>query len=121
MNITLWIVSGILAAAYLTAGLMKTFTPKPKLADNLPWTQDYSAGTVKLIGTTELAGAVGLILPWLTGIATVLTPLAATGLVIVQVLAIPVHLRRKEPKALGTNIPLLVAAAFVAIGRFAML
>jgi uncharacterized membrane protein len=121
MNIALWIVSGILAAVYLTAGLMKSLRSKESLQPNLPWVADFSAGTVRLIGVAELLGAIGLILPWATDIARVLTPLAAVGLVVIQALAIPVHLRRKEPKALSTNVPLLVAAAFVAIGRFATL
>jgi uncharacterized membrane protein len=121
MNIALWIVSGILAAAYLAAGLMKSLRPKESLQPNLPWVADFSAGTVRLIGVAELLGAIGLILPWATDTARVLTPLAAVGLVVIQALAIPVHLRRKEPKALSANLPLLVAAAFVAIGRFATL
>lgn len=121
MNLALWIVCGILAVAYLTAGLMKALRSRESLQPSLPWVADFSAGTVRLIGVAETLGAIGLILPWATDIARVLTPLAAVGLVAIQALAIPVHLRRKEPKALATNIPLLVAAAFVAIGRFATL
>lgn len=118
MQITLWIISGILAALYLSAGIMKTFRPRASLAESLPWTVAYSDGTVKSIGIAELLGAVGLILPWLTGIATILTPLAATGLVVVQVLAIIVHIRRGEQKVLPFNLALLLAALFIAVFRF---
>ena len=52
---------------------MKTFVPKDRLATNLAWTADYSAGTVRLIGIAEVLGAIGLVLPWLTGIAPILT------------------------------------------------
>ncbi len=121
MDIALWIVSGILAAMYLFAGLTKSLTPKDKLAANMPWVEDFSPGTVKFIGVAEFAGAVGLVLPWLTGIAPVLTPLAATGLVIVQILAIVVHVRRGEQKSLPFNAVLLLAALFVAIFRFVQL
>jgi len=121
MDIALWITSGILAAAYLAAGLMKTFTPKDKLTGSLPWVEDYSPATVKLIGIAEGLGAVGLILPWLTGIAPVLTPIAATGLALVQLLAVFAHLRRNEAKVIPTNIVLLLAAVFVAVFRFAAL
>ena len=49
-----------------------------------------------------------------------LTPLAATGLALIQLLAIPVHVRRGEAtQALPVNVVLLAAAAFVAIARFA--
>ena len=119
MDIAVWIVSGLLAVAYLAAGLMKTFIAKEKLVKNLPWTEDYSAGTVRFIGIAELLGAIGLIAPWLTGIAPVLTPLAAVGLVIVQALAIRTHIRRHEQVI--ANIVLLVLALFVAATRFLQL
>jgi hypothetical protein len=92
--------------------------PKDKLVDNLPWAEDFSPATIKFIGIMEILGAIGLILPWLTGIAAFLTPLAATGLVILQLLAIIVHLRRREAKVVPMNTILLLAALFVAILRY---
>jgi hypothetical protein len=44
------------------------------------WVEDFCAGTVRLIGTMEILGAVGLSLPAATGITPILTPLAATCL-----------------------------------------
>ena len=119
MNLALWIVAGLLAAVYLGAGLAKATQPKEKLQKNLPWVEDYSAGTVRFIGVVEILGALGLILPQATGIAPILTPLAATGLVVVQALAIRTHVRRHEPQVLPANIALLLLALFVAVGRFA--
>ncbi|MGP3921087.1 DoxX family protein [Nonomuraea sp. 10N515B] len=118
MNVVLWIVQAILAAMFGMAGVMKSTQPKDKLAPKLPWVEDFSTGTVRLIGIAELAGALGLILPALTGIAPVLTPLAATGLAVVMVLAALTHVRRKEPAAIAFNAVLFVLAAFVAWGRF---
>ena len=120
MDIALWIVSGLLALAYVSAGAMKALRPQDKLTA-LPWTQDYSAGTVKFIGVAEFLGGVGLILPWLTGIAPVLTPLAASGLAVVQLLAMAHHVRHHEASALPINVVLLLGALFVAIFRFAAL
>lgn len=121
MNVVLWVVSGLLAAAYLGAGGMKLATPRKKLLENpnMGWAEDFSDAAVKGIGAVEVLGAFGLILPWALDIARVLTPVAATGLVIVQVGAIIVHVRRQETKALPMNVVLLVLAAFVAVGRFA--
>ena len=120
MNVALWIVSGLLAAVYLAAGGIKVVRPREELAasGNLDWMKDSSDGAVKAIGAVEILGALGLVLPWLTGIATVLTPLAAVGLVIVQIGAMRVHLVRKETKPLPANVILLLLAAFVAVGRF---
>ena len=120
VNIALWIAAGLLAVGYVGAGLLKATQPREKLRANMPWVDDFSAGTVRFIGTTQLLGAVGLILPWATGIAPVLTPVAATGLVVTQVLAIGVHVRRGETGGrLAVNVVLLLLALFVAVGRFA--
>ncbi|BAK34708.1 hypothetical protein MLP_16940 [Microlunatus phosphovorus NM-1] len=118
MNIALWIVAGVLALAFLAAGLMKVSQPKEKLAASMGWVDDFSPGTVKFIGTMEILGAIGLILPAATGIAPVLTPLAATGLAITMILAAIVHGRRGEPQMIIVNAVLLVLALFVAIMRF---
>ncbi|MEZ0447070.1 DoxX family protein [Cellulomonas sp. ICMP 17802] len=119
MNIALWIVAGLLAAAYLGAGIMKATQPLEKLKAVMPWTSEYSARTVRFVGVAEIAGAVGLILPWATGIAPVLTPIAATGLVVIQALAIRHHVQHREFQVLPVNVVLLLLALFVAIGRFA--
>lgn len=118
MNIALWIVQILLAGLFAAAGAMKSTQPKEKLKANLPWVDDFSASTVKLIGVVEVLAALGLILPWATDIAPVLTPLAATGLAVVMVLASVVHIRRKELQGVGFNVILLALSLFVAIGRF---
>jgi uncharacterized membrane protein len=118
MNVVLWIVQGLLAAMFAIAGVMKSTQPKDKLADRMPWVQDFSPATVRFIGIVELAAALGLILPAWTGIAPILTPLAATGLAVMMVLAALTHARRKEPSGIATNAVLFLLAAFVAWGRF---
>lgn len=118
MNVFLWIVQIVLAAAFVLAGVMKATQPKEKLTPNLPWVEDFSLGTVRLIGVAELLGGLGLILPAATGIAPVLTPIAATCLAVVMVLAAITHIRRKEPSGVAVNAVLFLLAAFVAWGRF---
>ena len=119
MNITLWIVAAVLALAFLGAGAMKLAQPKEKLAaSGMGWTESFSSGAVKAIGAAEVLGALGLILPALTGIATFLVPLAATGLVLIMVGAIITHLRRKEGQMVVVNVILGALALFVSIGRF---
>ncbi|MEV4861637.1 DoxX family protein [Streptomyces ossamyceticus] len=118
MNIFLWIVQAVLAVMFAMAGVMKTTQPKDKLVENLPWVADFSAGTVRFIGIVECAGALGLILPAATGIATVLTPLAAVGLGIAMLLAATYHARKKVFPAIGLNAVLLILAVLVAWGRF---
>lgn len=119
MNIALWIVAGVLAAAFLAAGLMKVTKPKAALAESgLAWVEDFSPGQVKAIGALEVLGALGLILPAALDIAPVLTPLAATGLALTMVGAAVVHLRRGEKQMVPINVVLLALATFVAVMRF---
>lgn len=121
MNIALWIVTALLALAFAAAGALKLSQSKEKLAaSGMGWTDDYSPTMIKLIGAAELLAAIGLVLPALTGIAPILVPLAATGLVIVMIGAILTHARRNELQAIGINAALLALAAFVAVGRFAL-
>jgi uncharacterized membrane protein YphA (DoxX/SURF4 family) len=118
MNVLIWIVQIVLGLAFILAGFMKATQPPEKLAKNMTWVEDYSGPQVKLIGVTEMLGGLGVILPAWTGIAPILTPIAATGLAIVMVLGALVHLRRKEAKAVPVNAVLFALAAFVAITRF---
>src|SRR3954468_24740018 len=100
------------------AGLMKITRPKEKLTAQQPWVEDVAPNTVKLIGTLELLGAIGLILPLLTGILPWLTPVAAMGLVLTMLGAMATHIRRHENQMLVVNGVLLLLAAFVVYGRF---
>jgi len=119
MNITLWIIAGLLAAAFLAGGVMKMVQPKEKLAAaGLGFVEDFSAGAVKAIGAAEVLAGVGLILPAVLGIAPVLVPLAAVGVVLLMVGAAITHLRRHEIPPVAVNLVFIALAALVAWGRF---
>lgn len=128
MNTAAWTVAALLAALYLAAGTLKSSQPRERLEGPMPWTTDLTLPQIRLIGAAELLGALGLVLPKLLGVVDprsgvdgTLTGLAAAGLAIVQLGAIVVHLRRREPAVLPVNVVLLVAAAFVAAARFGWL
>ena len=120
MNLALWIVSGLLATAYLAGGGLKLIMPKGKIATirGGGWVEDFSAGSVKAIGALEVLAAVGLVLPAALDIAPVLVPLAALGLVMLMVGAVITRIRRHEGKLVVGNLVLLALAGFVAWGRF---
>lgn len=119
MNLVLWIIAIALALAFLAAGLMKLTRSREQLAaSGMGYVEDFSSGAVKAIGAAEVLAAIGLILPGLTGIAPILVPLAATGLVLLMIGAIITHIRRKEAPMALVNVVLLVLAAIVAWGRF---
>jgi len=119
MEIVMWVATGFLAAAFLGAGLFKLSQPKQRLAGSgMAWVEDFSPTAIKLIAAAELAGAIGLILPPLVGIAPVLSPIAAACLAVTMLGAIIVHLRRREFRAMIPSLVLMVLAIFVAVGRF---
>lgn len=120
MNVALWIVQALLAAAYVLVGSMKAFRPLDTLSKRLTWVSAVPAGFVRFIGVAELLGAIGLILPMVTNIAPWLTVAAAAGLVLVQVCAIVFHLARHEARVTPGNVVLLLLAVFVLVGRVAI-
>jgi hypothetical protein len=131
MNTTLWVTQSILAVIFTFSGLVKGTLPKDRLVatgqTGVVW---YSRPFIRFIATCELFGAAGLMLPWWTGIARVLTPLAAVGLGIIMIGAAASHARLVQqggPRAarerfnVAANLVLLAACAFVAFARGRML
>jgi uncharacterized membrane protein YphA (DoxX/SURF4 family) len=117
LSISLWIAQILLALVFGFAGAMKILTPIEELAKNAAWIKD-SAFLIRFIGTSELAGALGMLLPSLTRIKPKLTSLAAVGLVVIMVLATGFHLVRGEAKVIPMTLLLGAMAAFVAWGRY---
>ncbi len=120
MNIALWILQILLAVVFVMAGAMKLMQSKEQIAEKMAWANDFAPGQIKLIGLVELLGALGLVLPGLTGILPILTPLAAAGLALTMVGAAVVHLRRGEGPMAVPSIVLLLLSLFVAYGRFVL-
>lgn len=117
MNILIWICQAIAGAMFILAGVMKSTQPKEKLAPKMSWVNDYSAGSVKLVGLSELLGGIGLIVPWATGILPILTPVAAAALGLVMILAAVYHYRHNEMKGIFVNLVLFLMLALVVYGR----
>lgn len=118
-SIGLWVAQLLLALAFGAAGVMKLFQPIEALGAMMTWVTVTPDLLVRFIGFVELAGALGMILPALTRILPFLTPLAALGFAIIQVLAIGVHASLGETAmSLPMNLVLLALSLFVAWGRF---
>jgi hypothetical protein len=111
MKLAYWIIAGVLALVYAYSGALKVVRSKDQLRPMMAWIDDIPLRLTRTVGVLEVLGAVGLLLPPLTGIAPWLALAAAVGLVLVQVGAIAVHLRRGEVKVLGLNLGLLLLAA----------
>ena len=116
LDIALWIAQFLLAAIFLLAGTVHAFRYETA-RERLPWAKDLPRGIVVLDGVMEIVGGLGVVLPRLTGILPWLTPVAATGLTAIMIIAMSLHARRKEYSAIGLPGLLFALAVFVAYGR----
>ena len=112
-NATLWTIQAVLALLFLFAGGMKLVVPIEMLKGPVP----LPGAFLRFIGVCEVSGALGLVLPGLFRIRTGLTPLAASGLVIIMIGATTVTLigGMVAPAAIPAVVGLL--AVTVAYGR----
>jgi uncharacterized membrane protein YphA (DoxX/SURF4 family) len=119
LSVALWISQVLLAIVFFYSGVMKsTKTEKELVAMGQTGVENLSGSLIRFIGVSEILGAAGIILPWLTGIVPILTPIAATSLATIMILAAIVHFRRNEKTTAMQNLLILLVCAFVAYGRF---
>ncbi len=116
MNTALWIVQGLLAFAMFGAGTFKLTTPHAKLSEKMKWAVTWPPMRVKLLGLAEVLGAVGLVVPWATGIVPILTPIAACCLLVLMLGAVKTHVDLEEP--LVAPAVLAALSLLIALGRF---
>jgi hypothetical protein len=102
MRVAFWIVAALLAVFYLFSGVTKVARSKDQLRPMMGWVDSVPLWFLRTIGVLEVLGAVGLILPPLTGVG----PRRARSTAL--------HLSRGEAKVVPLNIVLL-ALAVVAI------
>ena len=118
MNKVLWVLQVLLAAVFLAHGFIMLFPPAAiaeQMNATLPrWFSLF-------IGITEVAAAVGLILPGLTRIMPWLVSWAAGGIMIVMVSATAYHVMRAEWSSAATTLVLLAMATYVAYMRHSVL
>lgn len=121
MPIAVWIVSGLLAFAFLVGGIVRLAVPASTYASwpNQQWILAVPRLGIVGISVAEILGAIGLVVPEATGILPILTPLAAVGLALIMIGALVFHIRRRERPNIVVAIVLIALLSFVAISRFA--
>ncbi|MEV6011768.1 DoxX family protein [Streptomyces sp. NPDC051976] len=110
MKVAYWIVAGPLALFYLYGGGLKVVRSREQLRPMMAWVDSMPMAAVRTVGWVELLGAIGLVLPPLTGIAAWSALAAAGGFVALQIGATRVHLRMGD-RDIALNIGLLLTAA----------
>jgi uncharacterized membrane protein YphA (DoxX/SURF4 family) len=118
MTLALWIVQILLALIFALSGFGKVALPVEQLRERWNWTKHVDPPVIRLIGSLEILGALGLIVPRATGYLPWLTPVAAVGLVLTMMGAILTHLRLQEARVVGVPVVLLLLSLFIALGYF---
>ena len=114
MNIVLWVLQVLLAAAFFAHGLL-FLIPPPDIAAQMNasmprWFQVF-------LGVAEVLAAVGLILPGLARILPWLVTWAAVGIMLVMICATIFHLARSEWSSALVTLALLAMATYLAYMR----
>ena len=115
MNILLWVVQILLALLFLMSGVMKFIMSAEDMAKDAPTPLPYAF--ILFIGACEILGAIGLVVPWATGIKPWLTPLAAVLLIIIMIGAVVTSLPAGVLVIILPSVAGLLCA-FVAWGRW---
>ena len=120
MNIALWIAQILLAVVFAGSGSLKISWSKQKLVESgQTGVVFFPLWAIRVIAALELLGTIGVLVPWATGMARLLTPLAATGFALLMVGAGISHSKLREPRNVAINTLLFAISVFVAWGRFA--
>lgn len=114
----LWLLQILLAIVFAVLGVLRLTRPRESLLPYMAWVGDFPRRRVQQIGGLEVLAALGLVLPGWTGVLPWLTPLAATGLVVLMALASLTHYRRGEDRMIFLTMILAVVAAVIAVLRF---
>ncbi|MFF2119559.1 DoxX family protein [Kitasatospora sp. NPDC058184] len=110
MNIAYWLLAAPLALFYAYAGTLKATRSPDQLRPMMAWVDRVPLPALRALGTVEVLGAIGLVLPPLTGVAPPLALAAAVGLVLLQAGAVAVHLTGGD-RRIALNLGLVTTAA----------
>lgn len=119
MTTALWVAQGLVAFLFTVTGTAKLTLRRERLIERLhmKWAATWPPARIKLLGLAEVAGALGLVLPIATGIAPVLTPIAALCLAVLMAGAIRAH--RQLGEGFAPAVVVLILCLAMAAGRFA--
>ena len=113
MRILLWVIQALLAGMFLFAGAVKLVLPIDQMQDPIA----FPGWFLRFLGLAEVLGGLGLILPGLFRIKPWLTPLAASGLVIIMIGAVVITLKSGMVGVAVISLVVGLLCAFVAYFR----
>ncbi|MER7504095.1 DoxX family protein [Nonomuraea pusilla] len=122
LNGALWSLQALFGFFFAGSGFGKVLLYDGALYAAAPravaWYAAVPQPLIVFIGVCEVLGGVGLILPAMTKVRPMLTPLAAVGLTLTMILAAGFHVTRNEYALVPANLLLGGVSAFIAAGRW---
>ena len=114
METTIWILKGAIALLFTFIGLSKLFLPKAKLLDmGMKGLLELSQEQIRVAGSLEFLGTLGLILPSLLNVYPVLSGIAALCLGMTMIVAGVINFRLKL--SIVPNVLILGICVFIAV------
>jgi len=118
VNALMWLAAGLTAVIVFGAGAEKLRLPIAEYRARRHWAEVAPATQVRTLGVLEVLGAIGLVVPAVTGIAPALVPIAAACIAALMVGAIATEIRDGAPTGrLVLPLVTLGLALLVAVGR----
>lgn len=118
MNTVVWIFQLLLAGFFAMPAFMKLSFSKQKLIEKQILQPGQSLVFPRALGTLELLGILGIILPVLTNILPVLTAYAAIGFALIMSGALVIHTKKKDYKMLPVFAIVLILSLIVTTFRW---
>jgi DoxX-like protein len=113
-NYLLWTIQMLLALLFLFAGGIKLVLPIEAMTKEIL----LPGWFLRFIGVAEMMGALGLVLPWFFRIKRILTPVAASGLVIIMIGATIITIASGSIGAAVTPFVVGMLLSLIAYGRW---
>lgn len=118
MNVVAWILQIILSAFFIMPGIGKISGSRERhISDGHIQPHGYLF-PIRVLGILELLGCIGIIIPWLTGVVPILTPITATGYSLIMIAGMINHTVKKEYKMLPMLAAVRTASLIVAYYQF---
>lgn len=119
MNVLLWILQVVLALLCISGGVFQIFKIED-LRKGVAAMRALPRGVWALLGAVGCLGGLCLILPGVTDVLPVLTPIAATALAAQSLLISVLYLRHRDTAPMPYSVAMALMAGFIAYGRFAL-
>jgi len=119
MNILLWILQAVLAWLCIAGGIYQMYKLE-QLQKGVAAMRELPRGLWKFLGAFSCVAGVCLILPGITHILPILTPIAAAAVAAESALISAFYIYYHDHSPLAYSVAMTLVAAFIFYGRFVL-